>query len=63
MIIMQTEDAKKRREYIEEKELAKVIFKHDYNDVVCVQYHPRGIKGMFVLKPIHTAVKISHMVD
>ena len=46
MIIMQTEDARKRREYIEAKGLSKVIFDHEYSDSVCVQYHPRGIKGM-----------------
>jgi hypothetical protein len=42
---MQTEDAKKRREYIEAKGLSKVIFGYDHGDVVCVQYHPKGIKG------------------
>ncbi|KAI4669672.1 uncharacterized protein J4E88_009954 [Alternaria novae-zelandiae] len=46
MIIMQTEDAKKRREYIEAKGLSRVIFEHSYADSVCIQYHPRGIKGM-----------------
>jgi hypothetical protein len=46
MIIMQTEDAKKRRQYIESKKLAKVIFGHEHNDVDCVQYHPKGIMGM-----------------
>lgn len=46
MIIMQTADAKKRREYIEAKGLGKVIFEHVHDDVVCVQYHPKGIKGM-----------------
>jgi len=45
MIIMQTEDAKKRREYIEAKGLSKVIFEHSYTDSVCIQYHPKGIKG------------------
>lgn len=45
MIIMQTEDARKRREYIECGRLAKVIFSHEFNDSLCVQYHPRGIKG------------------
>lgn len=45
MIIMQTEDAKKRREYIEAKGLGRVIFSHEHGNVVCVQYHPRGIKG------------------
>ncbi|KAF2275324.1 uncharacterized protein EI97DRAFT_400161 [Westerdykella ornata] len=45
MIIMQTEDARKRREYIESKNLAKVIWSYDHGDSVCVQYHPKGIKG------------------
>jgi hypothetical protein len=45
MIIMQTEDAKKRREHIESNGRAKVIFKHEHGDAVCVQYHPKGIKG------------------
>ena len=45
MIIMQTEDAKKRREYIEAKGLSKVIFEHSYTDSVCIQYNPKGIKG------------------
>ncbi|KAJ4339754.1 hypothetical protein N0V87_002954 [Didymella glomerata] len=45
MIIMQTEDAKKRREYIESKGLAKVIISQEHGDTVFVQYHPKGIKG------------------
>lgn len=45
MIIMQTEDAKRRRTFIEEKGLAKVIFQHETGDSVCIQYHPKGIKG------------------
>lgn len=45
MIIMQTEDAKKRREYIESKGLAKVITSQEHSDTVFVQYHPKGIKG------------------
>ncbi|KAH7069552.1 hypothetical protein BKA63DRAFT_421404 [Paraphoma chrysanthemicola] len=45
MIIMQTEDARKRREHIEAKSLSKVIWGYDHGDVVCVQYHPKGIKG------------------
>ncbi|KAF2260672.1 hypothetical protein CC78DRAFT_536259 [Lojkania enalia] len=45
MIIMQTEDAKKRREYIESKGLAKVIWGYERGDTVCVQYHPKGVKG------------------
>jgi hypothetical protein len=47
MIIMQNEDAKKRREHIEAKGLAKVIFEHTFEDSVCIQYHPKGIKGTF----------------
>jgi hypothetical protein len=47
MIIMQTEDARKRREYIQAKDLAKVITSLEYDDVVFVQYHPKGIKGAF----------------
>ncbi|PSN74043.1 hypothetical protein BS50DRAFT_595526 [Corynespora cassiicola Philippines] len=45
MIIMQTEDAKKRREHIESEGLAKVIWGYEHGDTVCVQYHPKGIKG------------------
>ena len=45
MIIMQTEDAKKRRDYIESKGLAKVITSQEHGDTVFVQYHPKGIKG------------------
>lgn len=45
MIIMQTEDAKKRRQYIESQGLAKVITAQDHGDTVVVQYHPKGIKG------------------
>ena len=45
MIIMQTEDARKRRAHIEAKGLTKVIFDYDHGDSVCVQYHPKGIKG------------------
>jgi hypothetical protein len=47
MIIMQTEDARKRREYIEAKDSAKVITSLEHDDVVSVQYHPKGIKGAF----------------
>jgi hypothetical protein len=47
MIIMQTENAKKRRDHIKSKGLAKVIFEHEHGDAVCVQYHPRGIRGRF----------------
>jgi hypothetical protein len=45
MIIMQTEDAKKRRQYIESKRLCKVITTQEHGDTVFVQYHPKGIKG------------------
>lgn len=45
MVIMQTEDAKKRRDYIESNRLAMVIASKEYGDIVFVQYHPKGIKG------------------
>ena len=46
MLIMQTGDAQKRREYIESKGLAKVIFSHEVKDGgMMVQYHPKGIRG------------------
>lgn len=45
MIIMQTEGARKRREQIRAQHLAKVIFTHELSDSVCIQYHPKGIKG------------------
>ncbi|KAL5408782.1 hypothetical protein PMIN06_007602 [Paraphaeosphaeria minitans] len=45
MIIMQTEDAKRRREYIETNELSKVIGGYEHDDVTCVQYHPKGLQG------------------
>ncbi|KAH6629202.1 hypothetical protein C7974DRAFT_311428 [Boeremia exigua] len=45
MIIMQTEDAKTRRQYIESQGLTKVIANHEHGDTVFVQYHPKGIKG------------------
>lgn len=47
MIIMQTEDAKKRRDHIEAEGLAKVIFSQEHDDIILVQYHPKGIKGVF----------------
>ena len=47
MIIMQTLEAAKRREYIESKKLAKVIFTHSHGDVDCTQYHPKGITGRY----------------
>jgi hypothetical protein len=45
MIIMQNVNAQKRREYIESKKFTKVIFEHKHDDVTCVQYHPKGLKG------------------
>jgi hypothetical protein len=45
MIIMQTLDASARCRYIESNKLAKVIFAHELEDSVCIQYHPKGIKG------------------
>lgn len=45
MVIMQHPDAQKRREYIEQKGLAKVIFNQRLEKSVVVQYHPKGIKG------------------
>jgi hypothetical protein len=45
MIIMQTMDATKRRFSIESRGLAKVIYSHEYDDAVCIQYHPKGIPG------------------
>lgn len=45
MILMQTLDAEKRRAYIESGGLSKVIFSHGGPESVCVQYHPKGIKG------------------
>lgn len=51
MIIMQTEDAIARRDYLESNKLAKVIFTHQGEDSVCIQYHPKGIKGT---PPHHT---------
>ena len=45
MIIMQTEDAEKRRAYIVKNDLAKVITYGPGKDHTLVQYHPKGIKG------------------
>lgn len=45
MLIMQTPDAQKRKEYIESKGLAKVIWTNEGKDYVAVQYHPKGIRG------------------
>ena len=45
MIIMQTLSATPWREYLEANNLAKVIFVHELEESVCIQYHPKGIKG------------------
>jgi len=45
MIIMQTVDALARKSYIEFAGLGKVIFCHETEDSVCVQYHPKGLRG------------------
>lgn len=45
MIIMQTLDAAARRKHIESNGLAKVIYGYEHDDVVCVQYHPKGVPG------------------
>jgi hypothetical protein len=45
MIVMQTIDALAQRSRIESKRLAKVIYSHELDDSVCIQYHPKGIKG------------------
>jgi hypothetical protein len=45
MIIMQTEDAAQRRDYILQNKLAKVITNATHDDGTIVQYHPKGIKG------------------
>ena len=45
MIIMQTEDAKKRREHIEATGRARVIWGYEHEQTTCVQYHPKGIRG------------------
>lgn len=45
MLIMQTTDASARRSYLESRGLAKVIFSHEEEESVCVQYHPKGIRG------------------
>jgi hypothetical protein len=47
MIIMQTVDALARKSYIESKGFSKVIFFHETEDSTCVQYHPKGFRGMF----------------
>jgi hypothetical protein len=45
MIIMQTHSAIARREYLQSHKLARVIFEHELEGSVCIQYHPKGIKG------------------
>ncbi|TVY46448.1 hypothetical protein LOCC1_G005653, partial [Lachnellula occidentalis] len=45
MIIMQTEDASARRDYLQSNKLATVILNHESEDSTCIQYHPKGIKG------------------
>lgn len=45
MIIMQTEDAKKCREYIEEMASTRVIWSHEGPNFICVQCHPKDILG------------------
>lgn len=45
MVIMQTLDAAARREYIQSKDLSRVIYGYTEGDVECVQYHPKGIPG------------------
>ncbi|KAK7185931.1 hypothetical protein DPSP01_009919 [Paraphaeosphaeria sporulosa] len=58
MIIMQTEDAKKRREHIEANQLSKVIWGYENDDVACVQYHPKGLQGgMMVELDSHASTK------
>jgi hypothetical protein len=49
MMIMQTGDAAARRKYIESNNLAKVIWGHSHGDVECVQYHPKGIAGVYCM--------------
>jgi hypothetical protein len=48
MIIMQTEDAAKRRDYIVKNKLAKVIANMPTDVSLMVQYHPKGIKGAII---------------
>jgi hypothetical protein len=45
MIIMQTEDAKKRREHIKTTGRGRVIWGYENEHVTCVMYHPKGIRG------------------
>jgi len=59
MIIAQTANAAARRKYIEERGLAKVIFSHGTEEALCVQYHPRGIRGgvMMELDTVYPTAK------
>lgn len=45
MIIMQTLDAKQRRDFIKAQGFPRIALEHIHDEVVCVQYHPKGIKG------------------
>lgn len=45
MIIMQTLDAKARRDYITRKKLARVVWEHESADSCAVQYHPKDVNG------------------
>ncbi|RMJ26759.1 hypothetical protein PHISP_02359 [Aspergillus sp. HF37] len=45
MVIMQTLDASARKEYIQTRNLSRVIFDFTEGDAECVQYHPKGIPG------------------
>jgi thiamine monophosphate synthase len=63
MIIMQTEDAKKRRDYIKSKGLAKVIFEHEHGGAMCVQYHPKGIKGRLRYRSLHACTDFCRRHD
>lgn len=49
MIIMQNADAQKRKEYIEEKGLGKVIHGHAEDGIAGYQYHPKWVPGMLRL--------------
>lgn len=49
MIIMQTLDAAARRRSIEARGVGKVIYSHEHDDAVCIQYHPKGIPGTNLL--------------
>lgn len=47
MLIMQNLDAEQRKAFIEERNLAKVIWTHKRETSQAVQYHPKGIKGVW----------------